>query len=207
MLATTNATLVPLSLAFALAGCALGCASGLLPGLHANNFALVLAAAAPALDAPPLPLGCAMLAAGVVHTFLDTVPALVLGVPDAGMAAGALPGHRLVVAGRGREALRLSAFGSGVAVAVALPLAVPVTLAVERGYPTLDRWLPVVLSGVALLLVATEPTWRGRVGGAVAFGLATALGAAALDATPAAPLGVGGVLTPIFAGLFGVPVL
>lgn len=93
-------------------GVALGTISGLTPGLHANNFALRLAAAAPSVPGPPMLVGAAMLAAGVVHTFLDIVPAIALGVPDAAMAASALPGHRLVIEGRGHEALRLSATGS-----------------------------------------------------------------------------------------------
>ncbi|QLG62638.1 tripartite tricarboxylate transporter permease [Halorarum salinum] len=203
--ALPEATLLPL--AYTVADCALGTASGLLPGLHANNFALLLAATAPAIDAPPLALGCAMLAAGMVHTFLDVVPALALGVPDAAMAASALPGHRLVIEGRGREALRLSALGSGAAVALAVPAAVPLTAAMEVAYPTLRAWLPLVLLGVVLALLLTEPTRVARAGGLLSATLATALGAVALDAVPGGPLPSGGVLAPLFAGLFGAPVL
>ncbi|WP_284031411.1 tripartite tricarboxylate transporter permease [Halobaculum lipolyticum] len=205
--ATPDPTAGTLLLVYTLAGCLLGCCSGLIPGLHANNFAFLLGAAAPVVDAPPLPLGCAMLAAGVVHTFLDVVPSLALGVPDAAMAAAALPGHRLVAAGRGREALRLSAVGSGLALVVALPLAVAVTAAMRVAYPVLRRWLPAVLAGVALLLVATEATNRRRIAGAVSFALATALGVVALDAPTTGVVPAGGVLAPLFAGLFGVPVL
>jgi len=116
-------------------GVALGTASGLVPGLHANNFALLLAGLAPSVSADPLLVGVAMLGAGVVHSFLDIVPALALGVPDAATAVAALPGHRLVVAGGRREAVRLSAVGSGLAVALAVPLAIPITWVMIRGYP------------------------------------------------------------------------
>ncbi|NHN49008.1 hypothetical protein G9464_15600 [Halostella sp. JP-L12] len=194
-------------LGFVLAGVALGTASGLTPGLHANNFALVLAAAAADAPGPPLLLGVAMLSAGVVHTFLDAVPALALGVPDAAMAATALPGHRLVIAGRGREAIRLSALGSGLAVAVALPLALPVTAVMETAYPVLRARLPLVLGAVVVLLVATEPTLRAGAVGLAAFAASAALGWLTLDLSPAAPLAAGGMLTPLFAGLFGAPVL
>jgi putative membrane protein len=198
---------VALTLAFVAGGIGLGTVSGLVPGLHANNFALVLAAAASEIPGPPLLIGAAMLAAGVVHTFLDAVPALALGVPDAAMAATALPGHRLVIAGRGREAVRLSALGSGLAVAVALPLAVPVTQVMTVAYPTLRAHLPVVLGAVVVLLVVTERTARGAAAGLASFAAAAALGWATLDLTPAAPLAAGGMLTPLFAGLFGAPVL
>ncbi|QZX99480.1 tripartite tricarboxylate transporter permease [Halobaculum rubrum] len=194
-------------LAYTLVGCALGCCSGLVPGLHANNFAFLLAAAAPGLDAPPLPLGCAMVAAGVVHTFLDVVPSLALGVPDPAMAAAALPGHTLVAEGRGREAMRLSAVGSGLALAIAVPAAVVVTAGMRVAYPLVREWLSVVLAVVALSLVLTESTHRRRLAGALSFALATALGLAALDAPTDPLVSAGGILAPLFAGLFGVPVL
>jgi putative membrane protein len=205
-LAFDPATAASLS-AFVLGGAALGTLSGLVPGLHANNFALVLAAVATEVPGPPSFVGAAMLAAGVVHTFLDAVPALALGVPDAAMAATALPGHRLVIAGRGREAVRLSALGSGLAVAFALPLALPVTRVMTELYPTLRTHLPVVLGGAVLVLLLTERSFRAAAAGLGCFLLAGALGAFTLDLTPAAPLPVGGVLTPLFAGLFGAPVL
>ncbi|MFD1512419.1 tripartite tricarboxylate transporter permease [Halomarina rubra] len=191
---------------FTLAGIALGTLSGLVPGLHANNVALLLAAGAAAAPGPPTLVACAMLAAGVVHTFLDVVPALALGVPDPAMAASALPGHRLVVEGRGEEALRLSALGSVLAVALAVPLAVPITMAMTRLYPVVTANLSLVLGGIALAMVLTEPTWPRRAGATLAVGASAALGLLTLDLAVSGPLG-GSTLMPLFAGLFGVPVL
>jgi len=190
-----------------LVGVALGTVSGLTPGLHANNFALLLVAVAPAVPGPPELVGAAMLAAGVTHTFLDVVPALALGVPDAAMAVTALPGHRLVLEGRGREALRLSALGSGLAVVFAVPLALPLTWLMVRYYQTLRPRLPVVLAGVAVYLVATEGDRLGRFGAALAFLASSALGLVLLDVGLDGPLPAGDVLAPLFGGLFGAPVL
>jgi len=170
-------------------------------------MALLLASAASSVPGPPRLVGAALLATGVVHTFLDAVPALALGVPDPAMAASALPGHRLVLEGRGREALRLSALGSGLAVLLAVPLAVPVTRAMVAVYPTLRARLPLVLGAVALVLVLTERDRARMLVGAGSFLASGALGWATLDIDPAAPLAVGGMLTPLFAGLFGAPVL
>ncbi|MCU4924815.1 tripartite tricarboxylate transporter permease [Halobacteria archaeon AArc-dxtr1] len=190
-----------------LAGAALGSCSGLVPGLHANNFALLLAGIAPSLPGEPLFVGAAMLAAGVVHTFVNAVPAMALGVPDAEMAVTALPGHRLVQQGRGYEAIRLSALGSLLAVVAAIPLAIPITWSVLAVYPTVRANLPLVLAVVVVALVASEFTWRRRVGAAISFALAGALGLATLDLSPESPLSAGGMLAPLFAGLFGAPVL
>ncbi|WP_372910011.1 tripartite tricarboxylate transporter permease [Salinigranum sp.] len=194
-------------LVYALGGVALGTVSGLVPGVHANAFALLLAATAPTLSGPPAGVACAVLAAGVTHTFLDVVPALALGVPDAAMAAGSLPGHRLVLGGRGREALRLSALGSGGALFVALPVAVPLTALVQRYEPLLIAALPFILAGVfGLLVLAERRPWRMAAATFLVF-LSGALGLVTLDRPFGGLVSVGGVLTPLFGGLFGVPVL
>lgn len=196
-----------ITLAFILAGIALGTISGLIPGLHANNFALLLAGFAPLIPAPPLYVGAAMLAAGVTHTFLDVVPALALGVPDPVMAPTALPGHRLVLQGRGREALRLSAIGSAMAVAFAVPLAIPITLGMKSAYPTIAANLSIVLATVSILIVVTERTMPARIGAALALGLSGLLGYLTLDVETGGVLPAGDMLAPLFAGLFGAPIL
>ncbi len=204
-------TLAPRATAIALCfvggGVALGTVSGLVPGLHANNMALLLAGVAPSIPGPPLYIGMAMLAAGVAHTFLEIVPTLALGVPDPAMAVAALPGHRLVLEGRGREALRLSALGSTAAVVLAVPLAIPITRAMTALWPTVRANLSIVLGGVAAGLVLTERGSEAKLVAAVSFGFSALLGIATLDLSPAAPLAAGGMLAPLFAGLFGAPVL
>ncbi|MFB6361970.1 MAG: tripartite tricarboxylate transporter permease [Halobacteriales archaeon] len=194
-------------LLFTLGGVTVGTFTGLVPGLHANNFALLLASVAPSIPGPPELVGAAMLAAGVAHTFLDVVPALSLGVPDAAMAATALPGHKLVIDGRGREALRLSALGSGLAAFLALPLAWPITAVMVELFPLLRPNIGTVLVAAAVFLVATETTPRARVGGVATFLASAVLGVLTLDLNPGAPLDAGGMLAPLFAGLFGAPVL
>jgi putative membrane protein len=196
-----------ITLTFVGAGIALGTLSGLVPGLHANNFALLLAGFAPSIPADPQFVGAAMLAAGVTHTFLDIVPALALGVPDPAMAPTALPGHKLVLQGRGREALRLSALGSTLAVAFAVPLAVPVTLLMQRVYPTIAAHLTLVLGAVSILLVLTERTMVARIGAALALVASGILGLLTLDVAADGVLPVGDMLAPLFAGLFGAPIL
>jgi putative membrane protein len=196
-----------IALGFVLGGIALGTTSGLVPGLHANNMALVLAGVAPSVPGPPLYVGMAMLSAGVVHTFLDIVPALALGVPDAAVAVSALPGHRLVLEGRGHEALRLSALGSGTAVLLAAPLAVPVTKAMTAVWPTLRSNLTAILLGVVAVLVFTERGLLAKGIAVVSLSTSALLGIGTLDLSPEAPLSAGGMLAPLFAGLFGAPVL
>ncbi|WP_435096338.1 tripartite tricarboxylate transporter permease [Halarchaeum sp. P4] len=194
-------------LGFVALGVALGTVSGLTPGLHVNTLAALLAAAVPVLPGPARGVAVAILVAGVVHSILDVVPALALGVPDSAMAPSTLPGHRLVLAGRGREALRLSALGSGAAALLACLLGWPITQVVRPFAPLLHEHLPVVLAAVVVFLVLTERTRRQRLGGLVAFLLSGAFGVLALDLPTAPLLGNGDLLMPAFAGLFGLPIL
>jgi len=192
---------------FVAGGVALGTVSGLTPGIHANTFALLLAGVAPSVPGPVRFVGAAMLAAGTVHTFLDVVPALALGVPDPAMASSALPGHQLVLSGQGREAIRLSALGSAGAVVLAVPLAVPMTRAMTAVYPTLLANLSFVLGAVVVALVAMETTNRGRLGAALSVVASGGLGVVALDLPAGGLVESGGMLAPLFTGLFGAPVL
>jgi len=110
------------------------------------------------------------------------------------------------VAGRGREAVRLSAVGSGLAVALAVPLAIPITWVMIRGYPVVRNHLPLLLGGVVAFLVLTESSKRAAIGGLVAFLASAALGFATLDVDPRRRLTPAGSRA-LFAGLFGAPVL
>lgn len=205
-------------------GFVIGCISGLTPGLHVNNLAFLLAGVAPSFGSvPPSALGVALVAASVTHTFLDIVPSVVIGVPDESMALVALPGHRMVLDGDGREAVVLSAAGSMLAVVFAFAAAVPVASVMVRAYPKLSAYMPHILAATVVFLVATERGGeigrRGRATGrsaiavrakaVVVLGASGLLGYYVLTHSPGAEAVVGepSLLTPLFVGLFGVPIL
>jgi len=196
-----------LALAFIGLGIALGTLTGLTPGLHVNTVAVVLGAVAADVPGPPHLVGASMLAAGVTHSFLDVIPTLAIGVPDAAMAVTALPGHRLVLGGRGREALRLSTLGSASAILAAVVLGLPVTMAMRTVAPVIDRYLAVVLGAVAVVLLATERGARATVGAVLSLVASGLLGVATLDLQTGGFAPGGNTLLPLLSGLFGIPVL
>lgn len=140
----------------------LGICSGLTPGLHTNNFAALMLALSPAfldLGLDPFDLAAAILAASVAHTFLDIVPSVFIGAPDADTALAVLPGHEMMLDGRGIEAVRLSALGSASSVIVALLLIVPLSLLFRSVYGPFMDHVGLVLLSIAFLMILTE---RGR---------------------------------------------
>lgn len=203
----SNLSGAALSLGFIGGGIVLGTASGLIPGLHVNTLAILLASIAPQIPADPHLVGAALLAAGVVHSFLDIVPTLAIGVPDAALAVSALPGHRLVLGGRGREALRLSALGSGGAILTAVVLGAPITWGMSKIAPVLIEHIGLVLGTVALVMVLTEQSHRARVGAVFAIVASGLLGLLTLDMETGGILPGGDMLLPLLSGLFGIPIL
>ncbi|MUV90418.1 hypothetical protein GJ629_11305, partial [Halapricum sp. CBA1109] len=95
----------------------------------------------------------------------------------------------------------------GLAVVLAVPLAIPLTDGMTAAYPWIESNLGVVLTAIAAALVFTEPTRSARFGAGLSLAASGLLGVATLDLSPGGPLPAGGMLAPLFAGLFGAPVL
>ncbi len=125
---------------FSLLGAVLGCGTGAAPGIHVNTLCLLLtsslgalmpAAASAAIwlgasgDDGPVLLACLIVSAAASHSFLDFLPSVFLGAPDEGDSLSTLPGHRLLLQGRGREAVEHAASGALVGGSVATALCVP----------------------------------------------------------------------------------
>jgi len=65
------------------------------PGIHTNNFALILLALFPPLSDlgfSNLHIAAMILANSITHTVLNIIPSACLGAPDAGTALAVLPG-------------------------------------------------------------------------------------------------------------------
>ena len=164
-------------LCMSLLGAGLGSLTGLVPGLHVNTLALVLVASAPALlpaleatgallgagqGSSPLLLVAVIVSAAVAHSFLDLLPSIFLGAPEEGTALGVLPGHRMLLDGRGLEAARCSAYGGLVGAAAAVAACLPLSMVLGPPlnlFPMLDAMTPSVIVIALVTLVLSE---RGR---------------------------------------------
>jgi putative membrane protein len=152
--------MIDLTLAACIAlGIILGIIAGLVPGLHLNNFAALLLAVSPQILAwglTPFEMSCIILSASISQTFFDAIPAVFLGAPDSETALSVLPGQRLMLEGRGIEAVRLSALGSAGAVLFALLLIAPLSWAVFSYRDYLTRYVGILLLTIALMMIKSE---------------------------------------------------
>ena len=90
-------------------GMAVGVITGLLPGLHPNTLIPFFLALPFTLD--PVSAVVMLVSAGVTNTFVNFIPSILIGAPEADSVMSVLPGHRLLLEGRGYEAIKLSVIG------------------------------------------------------------------------------------------------
>ena len=91
-----------------------GTITGLIPGIHVNLISLLLFSFSSWLLRffEISALFVFIVAMAITHTFLDFIPSIFLGAPDDDTALSVLPGHSLLLQGRGYEAVMLTLKGS-----------------------------------------------------------------------------------------------
>jgi len=183
---------------FCAAGLGAGVFTGLVPGLHNNTLATVaLGFFLGGAGQSSLPLSLFVLCMAVSNSFLEFVPAIFLGAPDADDVLAVAPGHKLLMAGKGHEALWLAVFGGMIGVA-ALLLTLPIWLAAIPPFYSLVRPnIHFVLIGLMAVMIAVE---RKKFWALLVFGMAGAFG----FFSSRLPVDENYVLLPMLTGLFGL---
>ncbi|MBU2617736.1 MAG: tripartite tricarboxylate transporter permease [Euryarchaeota archaeon] len=206
-------------------GFLLGIITGLTPGLHVNNVALLLVAFSPVLlehGFAPLYIAIIIVANAIAHTFLDFIPSIFLGAPEADTALAVLPGHQLLLEGKGVEAIRLSAIGSAGSVIVALLLVLPLGILFQNVYGIISQHMGWILLFIVIIMIWTErgemvedsftgAHFRYKGFAIVIFLLSGLLGLLSFKKgflmAPIIVFGEPSVLFPLFSGLFGASML
>jgi putative membrane protein len=178
-----------------------GSITGLAPGIHINLVALVLLIASPFLlqYTAPLVLAVFIVSMSITHCFLDFITGIFLGAPEESTALSVLPGHRLLLQGRGYEAVKLTTMGCYVGL-ILLILIVPLSvifLPVIYNYIRLA--IPFILIAASLFLVIKE---EKKFLAFFIFMLSGCLGIAVLNLHV-----IKQPLFPLLTGLFGTSML
>ncbi|MBI5389623.1 tripartite tricarboxylate transporter permease [Candidatus Woesearchaeota archaeon] len=184
-------------------GVMFGTFTGLAPGIHINLVAALVLSFSPLLllYVSVLSLCAFIVAMAITHTFLDALPGIYLGAPDADQALNALPGHRLLMRGEGHAAVACTVVGSLFALLlclIAFPLAAWAMVIIN---PYIHAWVGHLLVGLITYLIWREATLEKRVWAFILFSLAGLLGYSVLDLTLSQPL------FPLLSGLFGISLL
>lgn len=187
-----------------LAGCTAGIITGLIPGIHINLVSLLLVSVSGYMlgFTSPIVLAVFIIAMAVVHTFLDPIPSIFLGAPDADQALNVLPGHKLLMKGMGYEAVKLTVIGSLLSLILTLML-IPFMLPfVPIIYSFLQPHMGYILIGVVVFMLLKEKGLNGIFWGFFVFSLSGVLGIIVLGFP-----NLTNPLFPMLSGLFGLSVL
>ena len=91
-------------------GLLVGVLFGLIPGLHPNTIILLVPLIAQ-LSLPPLVIIAFVVSLGISNTFVDFIPSMLLGAPEAGNELSVLPAHKMLLQGNGYDAVKLAVIG------------------------------------------------------------------------------------------------
>lgn len=191
-------------LAALLLGILFGIITGLTPGIHVNLISLILISLSSYFlgFTSPLTLGVFIIAMAVTHTFLDSIPSVFLGAPDSDMALGVLPGHKLLLEGKGFEAVKLTVIGSLlclVLTVIIIPFMIPL---VPMIYEFVKPFIGYILIAVVSYIILIEKKISKKLISLFIFLLSGCLGLIVLNWP-----NLNQPLFPMLTGIFGISTL
>jgi putative membrane protein len=181
-----------------------GVITGLIPGIHVNLISLLVISISRYLlrFTNALVVGCFIISMAIVHTFLDAIPSIFLGAPDADQALNVLPGHKLLLRGMGYEAVRLTVIGSLLALILTvmiIPFMIPY---VPRVYEFLLPYIGYILIGISVFMILKEKSLNRIFWSFFIFMISGILGLLTLNWP-----NLRNPLFPLLSGLFGISTL
>jgi len=143
-----------------LTGILAGTVTGIIPGIHVNLISVILISISPLLlnHTSPYALALFIIAMSITHTFLDIIPSIFLGAPNEDTALAVLPGHKLVLEGKGYEAIRLATIGSLLSLLFGIMVFPALIFIVPRIYTYIQPVIGYLLVFVVLFLLLREST-------------------------------------------------
>lgn len=159
---------------FTFIGIGLGIITGLIPGIHVNTISFLIVASQGTLILfisgiiegfnptvlqilailSTMVMGCL-----ITHTFLNFIPSTYLGAPEGETALSVLPAHKMMLEGKGYEAIKASALGSFGASIFALLFIIPARVVMGPPVDLYDKiipWIPFILIAVVTILIFQE---------------------------------------------------
>ncbi|MBL7205988.1 MAG: tripartite tricarboxylate transporter permease [Candidatus Aenigmarchaeota archaeon] len=186
-------------LIFSLFGCFLGIITGIIPGLHVNTISLLLIPLS--LTINPYFIAVAIIAMAISHTFFDFIPSIFLGAPEDSTALAVLPGHKMLLEGRGLEALYLTVIGGLFSVLITFILFPAFIFFIPLFYQNIHIYIHWILLTMAVVLIATERKIKKILQASFIFILSGTLGYITLNSYI---LPSHMIMFPLFTGLFGM---
>ncbi len=145
-----------------------------------------------------------LISLSISHSLIDFIPTMFLGVPDEGTVLSVLPGHYLMLQGRGKEAIRLvilGGFGSLMVTVILLPIFI---MLLPGFYSIIKPYIALILTITAIYMILRLNTGIYEIfWSSVIFIFSGIIGWASLNSAVSPNV----LLLTIFSGFFGVSTL
>lgn len=188
--------LIEIIIAFII-GIIAGTITGLTPGIHINLIAIMILSFSDFLFTitSPITLVIFIASMSITHTFVDFIPSIFLGAPDEDSILSILPGHKLLLEGRGYYAIVFTLYGSLSALLIILIFTPIYIYLLPFIYDKLQKIMLLILLTVCGLLIFSEK--EKKLLTVFIFLMSGFLGIASLNLDIKEPL------LPLLTGLFG----
>jgi len=186
-------------LIFTLAGAAIGTFAGIIPGLHINNLLPAILPLAAIVD--PFFVAILISAIAITQNFVSYITSIFVGAPDEDTALTVLPGHRLLMEGRGFEAIKLTAVSGLATLFISIVLLFLLADWFGQIYDMTRPYVHFIIGGIAVWMVLLEKSLKKILFATIVFLIAGFFGILILN-SPLLPKG--NVLFPALSGLFGM---
>jgi len=185
-------------------GITAGIFTGLTPGVHINLVSVVLLNLSPVLlkYTNSLVLCTFIIAMAITHTFLDTIPSIFLGVPDSVDALNVLPGHRMLLEGKGFEAVKITIIGSYFCLLLGILFTPVLIVASPKISLFLRPYIGYILLGVVIFMTLKDREYQKKLWNLIVFLISGIFGVIVFNIP-----NFKDPLFPMLSGLFGLSAL
>ncbi|HDJ96530.1 MAG TPA: hypothetical protein ENG45_00475 [Candidatus Aenigmarchaeota archaeon] len=187
-------------LLFSLFGILVGVVTGLLPSFHINNLIPLLLSLS-FIFPTNYELAIFIVSVAITQIFISYIPSVFLGAPSEDTALSVLPGHRLLLQGRGYEAITIVVFSSLISLIMSLVLIFILSNSFKWLYEATRAYVAYLILFVILLMIFSEKRLKRIVLASFIFLLSGFLGILVLGSSLVSQQNV---LFPTLSGLFGL---
>jgi len=145
-----------------------------------------------------------VISVAVTEMFIDYIPSIFLGAPEADTSLSVLPGHRLLLEGRGHEAIKLTILGGIGSLLVSLIFIALLANSFQYLYEVTRPYVQYLIFGVMIFMFITEKNLKKMLSSILILSMTGIFGILVLNSylVPAQE-----VLFPSLTGLFGLSTL
>ncbi|MEM5794546.1 MAG: tripartite tricarboxylate transporter permease [Candidatus Aenigmatarchaeota archaeon] len=191
------------TLIFCLIGIAFGIFCGLVPGFHVNLIVPIILSFSFLVQNPYF-LAVLIVSTSISEIFMNFIPSIFLGAPDEDTSLSVLPGHRLLLEGRGYEAIKLTVLGGILSLILSLAFILAFGNVFVYLYEISRPYVHYLIAFVVILMVASEKKLKKIFYAILIIFLSGFLGIITLNSSLVSQQNV---LFPILTGLFGLSTL